>query len=68
MSPMTPSMTNTRPNPRRIFRRMEDRGGTGDGYGIDVGNGGGGGIRTHGALRLSGFQDRRIRPLCHPSG
>ncbi len=29
--------------------------------------GGGGGIRTHGALRLSGFQDRRIRPLCHPS-
>jgi hypothetical protein len=29
--------------------------------------GGGGGIRTHGALRLSGFQDRRDRPLCHPS-
>ncbi len=25
------------------------------------------GIRTPGALRLSGFQDRRIRPLCHPS-
>ncbi len=34
-----------------------------------VGNnaGGGGGIRTHGARRPSGFQDRRIRPLCHPS-
>ena len=31
------------------------------------GHGGGGGIRTHGALRLSGFQDRRNRPLCHPS-
>ena len=29
--------------------------------------GGGGGIRTHGTLRLSGFQDRRNRPLCHPS-
>lgn len=29
--------------------------------------GGGGGIRTHGDLRHSGFQDRRIRPLCHPS-
>jgi len=29
--------------------------------------GGGGGIRTHGALRLSGFQDRRNRPLYHPS-
>ena len=28
---------------------------------------GGGGIRTHGTLRLSGFQDRRNRPLCHPS-
>ena len=32
-----------------------------------IGAGGGGGIRTHGTLRLSGFQDRRIRPLCHPS-
>lgn len=31
------------------------------------GSGGGGGIRTHGTLRPSGFQDRRNRPLCHPS-
>ena len=31
-------------------------------------NGGGGGIRTHGTFRLSGFQDRRNRPLYHPSG
>jgi hypothetical protein len=30
-------------------------------------DGGGGGIRTHGPLRVSGFQDRRDRPLCHPS-
>ncbi len=29
--------------------------------------GGGGGIRTHGTFRLSGFQDRRNRPLYHPS-
>ncbi len=29
--------------------------------------GGGSRIRTHGALRLSGFQDRRLRPLGHPS-
>lgn len=28
---------------------------------------GGSGIRTHGTLRHSGFQDRCIRPLCHPS-
>ena len=28
---------------------------------------GGGGIRTHGDLRLFGFQDRCIKPLCHPS-
>src|SRR5256885_4920021 len=28
--------------------------------------GGGGGIRTHEPFRVSGFQDRRIRPLCHP--
>ena len=26
-----------------------------------------GGIRTHGTFRFSGFQDRRIRPLYHPS-
>ena len=30
-------------------------------------DGGEGGIRTPGALRLSGFQDRRDRPLCHLS-
>src|SRR5215471_13268881 len=29
--------------------------------------GGGSRIRTHGALRLSGFQDRRLKPLGHPS-
>ncbi len=28
---------------------------------------GGGGIRTHGDSRLFGFQDRRNKPLCHPS-
>ena len=28
---------------------------------------GGGEIRTHEAFRPSGFQDRRIQPLCHPS-
>ncbi len=26
-----------------------------------------GGIRTPGTFRYSGFQDRRNRPLCHPS-
>ena len=30
-------------------------------------DGGEGGIRTPGALRLSGFQDRRVKPLCHLS-
>ena len=30
-------------------------------------NGGEGGIRTPGTLRYNGFQDRRIRPLCHLS-
>jgi hypothetical protein len=30
-------------------------------------NGGGGEIRTRGTLRPVGFQDRCIRPLCHPS-
>ena len=30
-------------------------------------NGGEGEIRTHGPLRGNGFQDRRIRPLCHLS-
>jgi hypothetical protein len=28
---------------------------------------GGGGIRTPGPLRVNGFQDRRFRPLSHPS-
>src|SRR5690606_17666395 len=27
----------------------------------------GGGIRTPGTFRFNGFQDRRIRPLCHSS-
>ena len=31
-------------------------------------NSGRGGIRTPGTLRHAGFQDRCIRPLCHPSG
>ncbi len=31
-------------------------------------NGGGSRIRTHGAVTLNGFQDRRFRPLSHPSG
>ena len=30
-------------------------------------NGGGSGIRTHDTRRYTGFQDRRNRPLCHPS-
>ena len=30
-------------------------------------DGGGGGIRTHGRFPDSGFQDRRNRPLYHPS-
>ena len=30
-------------------------------------SGGWGGIRTHGCLHIGGFQDRRNRPLCHPS-
>src|SRR3989344_7927913 len=29
--------------------------------------GGGGEIRTHGALRHAAFQVRCVRPLCHPS-
>ena len=32
-----------------------------------LGSGRGGGIRTHDTLRYAGFQDRCIRPLCHPS-
>ena len=31
-------------------------------------DGGGGGIRTHGPVKDSGFQDRPVRPLQHPSG
>ena len=31
-------------------------------------HGGGGGIRTHGPVKDSGFQDRPVRPLQHPSG
>jgi hypothetical protein len=34
---------------------------------FDTVTGRGGGIRTPGALQLNGFQDRRIRPLCHSS-
>ena len=30
--------------------------------------GGGSRIRTHGAVTLNGFQDRRFQPLSHPSG
>ena len=30
-------------------------------------NGGGSRIRTHGTLRHNGFQDRRFRPLSHPT-
>ena len=30
--------------------------------------GGGGGIRTPGTVKPNGFQDRRIRPLCHLPG
>ena len=29
--------------------------------------GGGSGIRTHGSLRIPGFQDRCFKPLSHPS-
>ena len=30
-------------------------------------SGGEGGIRTPGTFQFNGFQDRRIRPLCHLS-
>src|SRR5688572_27974650 len=33
-----------------------------------VGEGGERGIRTPGPVTVNGFQDRRIRPLCHLSG
>ncbi len=35
---------------------------------VDISGGGGSRIRTHGAFRHSGFQDRRLKPLGHPSG
>ena len=31
-------------------------------------SGGGGGIRTPGTVRYSGFQDHRLKPLGHSSG
>ena len=34
---------------------------------LDAKNGGEGGIRTPGTFQFNGFQDRRIRPLCHLS-
>ena len=37
-------------------------------YLADVSTGGERGIRTPGPLTVNGFQDRRIRPLCHLSG
>ena len=33
-----------------------------------TGSGGRRGIRTPGPVTVNGFQDRRNRPLCHPSG
>ena len=35
---------------------------------FDIESGGERGIRTPGPLTVNGFQDRRIRPLCHLSG
>jgi hypothetical protein len=35
---------------------------------FDIASGGERGIRTPGGFHLNGFQDRRIRPLCHLSG
>ena len=36
--------------------------------GLESPSSGGGGIRTHGpGLPVTGFQDQRIQPLCHPS-
>jgi hypothetical protein len=35
---------------------------------IDSKGGGERGIRTPGPVTVNGFQDRRIRPLCHLSG
>ncbi len=34
---------------------------------VFLGKSGGSRIRTHGALTLNGFQDRRLQPLGHPS-
>ena len=36
-------------------------------YIFNESSGGGSRIRTHGALTLNGFQDRRLQPLGHPS-
>lgn len=35
---------------------------------VSLKNGGRRGIRTPGSFHFNGFQDRRIRPLCHLSG
>ena len=34
---------------------------------FEIESGGEGGIRTPGPVTVNGFQDRRIRPLCHLS-
>ena len=34
---------------------------------FSVGVGGGGRIRTHGPVKVNGFQDRHFRPLSHSS-
>jgi hypothetical protein len=39
----------------------------GDQFALRIGAGGETGIRTLGGSHLNGFQDRRIRPLCHLS-
>ena len=54
-------------SPASRRRRWRDQSTTGVGLPTAVRSGGEGGIRTHGYLRISGFQDRRNRPLCHLS-
>ena len=56
------------------LRSREPRGGSSYPHSKQVGHykcptcfGGRRGIRTPGSLHFNGFQDRRIRPLCHPS-
>ena len=63
-----PSIRRVIPAPIITFREMESRSVIGGGFSGIERSGGGSGIRTHGALRPAGFQDRCIRPLCHPSG